>query len=76
MANITVRNLSDQTKETLRMQAEQSALSLENHTRHLLQVAAEQPAVKAVDILTLAQHYFGPNGGVELDSPARGTKRQ
>jgi len=76
MANITVRNLPDKTKEMLRIQAAQSGISLETYARHILQVASNQNDFKPVNIIKLAQQHFGTEQGVELDIPKRGSARQ
>ncbi len=76
MANITVRNLPDKTKETLRVQAAQSGISLETYARQLLQVAANQSDFKPVDIVGLAEQYFGSTQGIDIDLPERGSTRQ
>jgi plasmid stability protein len=75
MANLTVRNLPDKTKETLRIHAAQSGVSLEAYARHLLQAAANQQEFKPLNILALAEQYFGPDKGVELELPTRGSNR-
>lgn len=76
MANITVRNLPDKTKETLRIQAAQSGISLETYARQILKVAANQSDFKPVDIVGLAEQYFGSEQGVDIDLPERGSARQ
>jgi plasmid stability protein len=76
MASITVRNLPDKTKETLRIQAAQSGISLESYARHILQTASNQSDFKPVNILGLAEHYFGPSRGVDIDLPERSSTRQ
>ena len=76
MANITVRNLPDKTKEILRVQAAQSGISLETYARHLLQVASNQNNYKPVDIVGLAEQYFGVEQGVDIELPERGSSRK
>lgn len=76
MANITVRNLPDKTKEILRVQAAQSGISLETYVRHILQVAANQKYYKPVDIVGLTGQYFGVEQGVDIELPERGSSRQ
>jgi hypothetical protein len=58
MANLTVRNLPDKTKEALRIQA-----------------TSNQQESKPLNILVLAEQYFGPDQGVELELPLRGSNR-
>ena len=76
MANITVRNLPDQTKEILRVQAAQSGVSLESYARHILQAASNQDRFATKNITELAIQYFGTKKGVELALPERSSNRK
>lgn len=76
MASITIRDLPDKTKELLRMHAAQAGISLEAYVCHILQKASLANEFKSADIAQIAEKYFGAKHGVELDLPARGTKRQ
>ena len=76
MANITIRDLPDQTKEALRVRAAQSGISLEAYVRHVLQKASCSDAFETVNILKLADQYFGSKHGVDLPLPKRGSRRQ
>lgn len=76
MANITIRDLPDKTKEILRIHAAQAGVSLEAYVRHVLQKASLSNEFKPVDILQIAEKYFGAEKGVELELPARSSKRQ
>lgn len=76
MATITVRDLPDRTKETLRIQAAQSGVSLEAYVRRLLQHASSHRSPRATPISALAEQYFGTHHGVDLVLPERGTKRR
>src|SRR4051794_40926203 len=51
MASLTIRDLPDQTKETLRVHAARSGLSLEAYARHLLQVSASTEGFQSRGIL-------------------------
>jgi len=75
MANITIRDLPNRTKETLRVKAAQSGLSLETYARHILQTAARYSAEKPSDIASTAAKYFGAQHGVDLELPERTTRR-
>ncbi|MEM6336985.1 MAG: plasmid stabilization protein [Bacteroidota bacterium] len=75
MPNINVRGLSVQTKERLRVRAAQAGLSLEAYARRALQKASVEGEAEPQPILALAEKYFGPAGGVELDLPSRSTQR-
>ena len=76
MASITIRDLPDKTKELLRMHAAQAGVSLEAYARHILQKASLANEFKSADIAQIAEKYFGAEHGVELNLPARSTKRQ
>ena len=76
MANITVRDLPDKTKETLRVHAAQAGISLEAYARYILQTASSSDDFKSVNILKISEKYFGAKEGVELELPERNSKRQ
>lgn len=76
MASLTIRDLPDQTKETLRVQAAKSGLSLEAYVRHVLQMASSSEDFQPVNIAKLATRHFGPRGGVELELPSRKSRRE
>ena len=76
MASITIRNLSDQIKERLRRQAARHGISLEAYARQILQQASSAETPGPLDLVALAQTYFGAEGGVDLPLPARGSKRE
>ncbi len=71
MANITIRDLPDNTKEALRIHAAQSGISLEAYARHILQTASSSGDFKPADILSIAEKYFGSKQGVDLALPER-----
>ena len=75
MASITIRNLPDQSKESLRVQAAKSGISLEAYVRQILEEASGLESGKKVNLLELAQGYFGSKGGVDLELPNRGSHR-
>jgi len=73
MANITIRNLPGETKESLRVQAAKSGVSLEAYARYILQQASNSDFSPPLDILKLADKYF--SDGVDLKLPGRGSSR-
>ncbi len=75
MGSITIRNLPDQSKEVLRVQAAKSGISLEAYVRNILEEASGLESDKKINILELAQGYFGSQGGVNLELPKRGSHR-
>ncbi len=76
MANIMIRDLPDKTKEILRIHAAQAGVSLEAYVRHILQKASLSNAFEPVNILEIAEKYFGSEKGIELKLPERRSKRQ
>ncbi|WP_221285300.1 FitA-like ribbon-helix-helix domain-containing protein [Haloferula luteola] len=75
MANITIRDLPDQTKETLRVRAAQQGVSLEAFVRQVLQEASQARRPKAAGLFELSREFFGSGRGVELELPPRHSRR-
>ena len=75
MSSITIRNLPDTTKETLRVQAAKQGLSLEALTRRILHQASLGASEPGHNLAKLASQCFGPEHGVDLDLPPRGSSR-
>lgn len=75
MANITIRDLPDQTKEILRVQAAKSGISLEAYARYILQTVSASESLVQPSILDLAGKYFGTKNGIDLSLPERSSKR-
>jgi len=75
MVSITIRNLPEGTKESLRIHAAKSGVSLEAYARQILQDASRAPSVRAGNLLDLSNRHFGVGNGIELDLPARGSNR-
>lgn len=75
MVNITIRNLPEGTKESLRVRAAQSGISLEAYARQILQQASRAPAERTGNLLDLSRRHFGEGKGVDLELPARGSLR-
>ena len=68
MARMTIRNLSDDIKQRLRIRAAEHGHSMEEEARAILRAALTEHAPPAN--LARAIHYrFAPLGGVELDIP-------
>ena len=70
MASMTIRNLSDEIKQRLRIQAAEHGHSMEEEVRVILRVALanNNPRVKLAQSI---RARFKPLGGVELDIPPR-----
>lgn len=76
MANINVRGLPVRTKEALRVRAAKAGMSLEAYARRALQKAAMAGHDEPKPLLDLAKKHFGAAGGVELELPARSSRRR
>lgn len=72
MAAVSIRNLDDDVKERLRIQAARHGRSMESEVRVILENAVRDPKQSAGLMQTLVDR-FGELGGVELDLPARST---
>ena len=75
MANITIRDLPDTTKESLRVRAAQSGVSLEAYVRQILQEASKARSPQSANLFELSREFFGVGAGVELELPPRVSKR-
>ncbi len=75
MASITIRDLPPAVKESLRVKAAKSGVSLEAYVRQILQVASNSDSFETLNILAIAQEYFGPENGIELPLPRRHSNR-
>lgn len=75
MATLTIRDIPDKTKETLRVHAAKAGVSLESYVRQMLKDASNNKEDKQINILDLAEKYFGSKNGIDLELPARTSKR-
>ncbi len=73
MATLTIRNLEDDTKVRLRVQAARHGRSMEEEARVILRhaVAAPPTAPDGEGLGALIHAHFARLGGVDLDLPAR-----
>jgi plasmid stability protein len=67
MANLSVRQLDDETISRLRVRAAKHGVSMEEEARRILRQAVATP----IKVGKLAQELFGEAHGVELSLPAR-----
>lgn len=74
MASLTIRNLPDEVKTKLKVQAAHQGQSLEAHARQILQQAADSSEAQ-VDIVKTFDSYFGNDNGVDLELPSRKSAR-
>ncbi len=70
MATLTIRNLEDDLKARLRIEAAQHGHSMEEEVRTILRRALGQPPA-ARGLGTRIHQRFADLGGVDLDLPAR-----
>ena len=71
MANITIRNLSDDVKRRLRINAARNGRSMEEEARVILREAVDRERVAEQGLGTAVHELFKPHGGVELETPTR-----
>ncbi|WP_082926047.1 FitA-like ribbon-helix-helix domain-containing protein [Halomonas sp. G11] len=72
MASITIRNLDEQLKSQLRIQAEMHGHSMEEEVRIILRKALYQP--QNAGLGSRIRDRFADAGGIELKVPARADK--
>ncbi len=75
MASMTIRNLGDDVKHRLRIQAAEHGHSMEEEARLILRAALTEPAPPA-NLVRAIRARFAPLGGVELDIPPREPMRE
>ena len=77
MASITIRNVSDEAKQLLRVKAARAGMSLEGFLRDFLhREAMHLPDREEPSLLDLSQELFGEDYGMELDLPTRDNERE
>ncbi len=76
MASITIRNLDNDVKTRLRMQAAGNGRSMEEEARLILAEAVAREAAPARGLGTAIHELFKPFGGIELNLPPREPMRE
>ena len=75
MASITIRNLDDDVKSRLRVQAADNGRSMEEEARLILRDAVgRKPSSR--NLASIIRSYFGPDNGVDLELPSRDSGRE
>lgn len=74
MASMTIRNLSEDIKRRLRIQAAEHGHSMEEEAREILRVALAEKGT-SVNLALKIRERFEPFGGVELEIPKRDPMR-
>ena len=75
MASITIRNLDDDIKQRLRVQAAEHGRSMEEEARAILRAALTETTSPA-NLARTIRARFVPLGGVKLDIPPREPMRE
>ena len=77
MSSITIRNLDDELKASLRLRAARHGLSMEQEVRNILQstLAADASQVNGLDFALRIHQRFKGLGGDELVLPERTSPR-
>ncbi|GAA4341875.1 plasmid stabilization protein [Pigmentiphaga soli] len=71
MATMTIRNIDDQLKGRLRVQAALHGRSMEDEARDILRAALSVEPARGVSLMAAVRARIAPLGGIELEQPAR-----
>lgn len=73
MANLSVRNIDDETKHQLRLRAARHGRSLEEEVRSVLRDAAvaSDPAPRVANLYESIRELVEPHGGFDIPIPLR-----
>lgn len=71
MATIIIRNLDDDLKVSLRLQAARHGRSTEDEARHILRTALSTKAETGASLYKAIRAIVEPFGGIELEVPPR-----
>ena len=75
MASITIRNLDDDVKSRLRVQAAGHGRSMEEEARRMLLDAVGRKS-SSRNLVSVVRSHFGPDSGVDLELPVREPGRE
>ncbi len=75
MASITIRNLDDEVKARLRVQAAGNGRSMEEEVRQILRDAVRRKP-DSRNLASIIRSHFGPSNGVDLELPPREPARE
>ncbi|MBA8899464.1 plasmid stabilization protein [Phyllobacterium sp. P30BS-XVII] len=76
MASMTIRNLDDQLKTRLRIQAAQHGKSMEDEARDILRAALSREPAAPANLAEAIQERFKALGGVDLPIAPREAARK
>ena len=71
MATLTIRDLDESLKRTLRVRAASRNRSMEEEARQILRAALQEPPAPAADLPSRIRARFASLGDVVLDIPQR-----
>lgn len=71
MATMTIRNIDDQLKTRLRVQAAMHGRSMEEEARDILRAALSVEPVRSASLVSAIRARVEPFGGIDLDLPER-----
>lgn len=71
MASMTIRNLDEQLKARLRIQAAVHGRSMEDEARDILRAALSQTPQTGQSLTDAVRRRIAPLGGAELEAPVR-----
>jgi len=69
MATMTIRNIDDQLKARLRMQAAQHNRSMEDEARDILRAALSREPTRPASLAAAIRARLEPLGGIDLELP-------
>lgn len=75
MASMTIRNLDEQLKTRLRVQAAQHGKSMEDEARDILRAALSRESAAPANLADAIHNRFKPLGGVDLPMAPREAAR-
>lgn len=78
MATMTIRNIEDDVKARLRIQAARHGRSMEEEARSILRAAleAESPTLSGALLVKVIRARMEPFGGIKLELPPREPMRE
>ena len=76
MATMTIRNIDDDLKARLRIQAAIHGRSMEDEARDILRAALSTELVRGKSLVEAIRARIEPLGGIELELPAREAIRE
>jgi antitoxin FitA len=71
MATMTIRNIDDQLKTRLRVQAAMHGHSMEEEARDILRAALSAEPARSVPLVSAIRARIEPLGGIDLEPPER-----